>query len=86
MVYINKLKLLHYTFRRRLGDRRYSSYSFLTSALDGGELSVSRSGRDLAPGKGVPIVQEAGVCPRAGLNTEAGGKILCLCRGSNPDH
>jgi hypothetical protein len=36
---------------------RYSSYSFLTSALDGGEWSASCSGRTLAPGKGslVPI-------------------------------
>jgi hypothetical protein len=30
-----KRKLFHYTPRRRLGERRYSSYSFLTSALDG---------------------------------------------------
>jgi hypothetical protein len=43
-------------------DRRYSSYSFSTSALDGGEWSASRPGRALHPGKGplVPIVQEAG--------------------------
>jgi hypothetical protein len=39
------------------GDRKYSSYSFLTSALDGGEWSTSRPGRALPP---VPIVQEAG--------------------------
>jgi hypothetical protein len=47
------------------GDRRYSSYSFSTSALDGGEWSASRPGRDLVPGKGppVPIVQEAGWAP-----------------------
>jgi hypothetical protein len=25
------------------------------------------------------------VGPRAGLDTEARGKILCPCRGSNPD-
>jgi hypothetical protein len=25
------------------------------------------------------------VGPRAGLDTEATGKILCSCRGSNPD-
>jgi hypothetical protein len=25
------------------------------------------------------------VDPRAGLDTEARGKILCPCRGSNPD-
>jgi hypothetical protein len=48
-----------------LGDRRYSSYSFLTSALEGGEWSESRSGRSLPPGKEppVPIVQEAGWAP-----------------------
>jgi hypothetical protein len=41
-----------------LGDRRYSSYSFLTSAL---EWSASRPGRALPPGKEppVPTVQEA---------------------------
>jgi hypothetical protein len=43
----------------------YSSYSFSTSALDGGEWSASRPGRALPPGKGppVPIVQEAGWAP-----------------------
>jgi hypothetical protein len=43
----------------------YSSYSFCTSVLDGGEWSASRPGRALAPGKGspVPIVQEAGWAP-----------------------
>jgi hypothetical protein len=46
-----RLKLSHYTPRRRLGERRYSS-SFSTSALEGGEWSASRPGRDLAPGKG----------------------------------
>jgi hypothetical protein len=47
------------------GERRYSSYSFLTSALDGGEWSASRPGRALPPGKGspVPIGQEAGRAP-----------------------
>jgi hypothetical protein len=38
----------------------YSSYSFTTSALDGGEWSASRPGRALPP---VPIVQEAGWAP-----------------------
>jgi hypothetical protein len=43
----------------------YSSYSFSTSALDGGEWSASRPGRALPPGKGppVPIGQEAGWAP-----------------------
>jgi hypothetical protein len=47
------------------GERRYSSYSFSTSALDEGEWSASRPGRTLAPGKGppVPIAQEAGLAP-----------------------
>jgi hypothetical protein len=31
------------------GEMRYSSYSYLTSALDGGEWSASRSGRALPP-------------------------------------
>jgi hypothetical protein len=37
------------------GVRRYSSYSFLTSALDGGEWSASRPGRALPPGKEPPV-------------------------------
>jgi hypothetical protein len=43
-------------------ERRYSSYSFSTSALDGGQWSASRHDRALAPGKGlpVPLVQDAG--------------------------
>jgi hypothetical protein len=69
------------------GERRYSSYSFTTSALDGGEWSASRPGRALPPGKGPPGTHCTGgwVGPRAGLDTEARGKIRCLCRGSNPD-
>jgi hypothetical protein len=58
-----KGKLSRYTPWRRLGGgRRYSSYSFLTSALDGSEWSASRPGRALPPRKGppVPIGQEAG--------------------------
>jgi hypothetical protein len=31
---VKKLKLSHYTPWRRLGERLYSSYSFMTSALD----------------------------------------------------
>jgi hypothetical protein len=48
-----------------LGDRRYSSYSFLNSALEGGEWSASRPGHALPPGKEppVPTVQEAGWAP-----------------------
>jgi hypothetical protein len=35
------------------GQRKYSSYSFTTSTLDGGEWSASRSGRALSLGKGL---------------------------------
>jgi hypothetical protein len=64
-MYYLKLKLSYYTPRMRFGERRCCSYSFSTSALDGGEWSSSRPGRTLAPGKGppVPIVQEAGWAP-----------------------
>jgi hypothetical protein len=60
-----KVKQSLYTPWRRLGERRYSSYSFTTSALDGGEWSASRPGRALPPEKGppVPTVQEAGWAP-----------------------
>jgi hypothetical protein len=39
------------------GEKMYSSYSFLTSALDASEWSVSHLARALPPGKGplVPI-------------------------------
>jgi hypothetical protein len=48
-----------------LSDRRYSSYSFLTPALEGGEWSASRPGHALPLGKEppVPTVQEAGWAP-----------------------
>jgi hypothetical protein len=36
------------------GKRRYSSYSFLALALDGGEWLASRLGHALPPGKGPP--------------------------------
>jgi hypothetical protein len=60
---LKKAKQSHYTPWWHLGgERRYSSYSFLTSALDGGEWSASRPGHALHPGKGppVPTGQEAG--------------------------
>jgi len=43
----------------------YISYSFTTSALDGGEWPALRPGRALLPGKGpqVPIGQEARWAP-----------------------
>jgi hypothetical protein len=68
------------------GRGRYSSHSFLTSALDGGEWSASRPGRPYPRGKDPrhPFVG-AWVGPRAGPDAGARRKILCPCRGSNPD-
>jgi hypothetical protein len=79
-----KLKLSHCG---AWGEWRYSSYSFSTSALDGGEWSASRPVRALHPGKGppVPIWTGGRVGPRVGLDIEVRGKILCFCRGSNLD-
>jgi hypothetical protein len=70
------------------GERRYSSYSFSTSTLDGGEWSASRPGRAFTPGEMTSGTNCTGgwVGLRAGLDTEARGKILCPLRGSNPDH
>jgi hypothetical protein len=65
----------------------FSSYSFTTSALDGGEWSESRPGRALRPEKGplVPIVQEAGWALKPGSTQRLEEKFSCLCRGSNLD-
>jgi hypothetical protein len=69
-----------------LDDRRYSSCSFLTSALEGGEWSASRPGPRFTPGERAPGTHCTGgwVGPRAGMDTEGREKILCLCLGSNP--
>jgi hypothetical protein len=82
-----KVKQSRYTPWRRLGERRNSSYSFSTSALGEGEWSASRHGRAFTPGERTPGTHWTGgwVGPRAGLDTEVTGKILCPCRGSNPD-
>jgi hypothetical protein len=71
-----------------VGERRYSSYSFLTSALDGGEWSASRPGHTLAPGKGppVPTVQEAEWAPEPVWTQRLEEQSSCLCRGSNLGH
>jgi hypothetical protein len=60
-----KVKQSRYTPWRSLEEMRYSSYSFMTSALDGCEWSASCPSRALPPGTGplVPIAQEAGWTP-----------------------
>jgi hypothetical protein len=79
-----KLKLSHYTSRRGLGKRRYSSYSFTTSALYGG-VSVTPRPR-FSPGERTPGTHYTGgwVGPRAGLDTGARGKILSPLPGIEP--
>jgi hypothetical protein len=81
LLHIKKLKLSHYTNVLR----RYNSYSFSTSALDGGEWLASRPGRSLAPGKvpPLPIVQEAGCAPELVWTQRLEEKSFRLCRGSN---
>jgi hypothetical protein len=60
------------------GERKYSSYSFLTSALNGvsgqyyAQAALYTRGRTHWNGGWVGL--------RVGLDTETKGKILCLCR------
>jgi hypothetical protein len=81
-----KEKHSHYSPWRCLRERMYSSYSFLTSVQEG------VSGQHHAPAVLYPGERTAGTHltggwagPRPRPNTEATGKILCLCRGLNPD-
>jgi hypothetical protein len=83
-----KVKVSRYTQWRRMGKRRHSSYSYLTSAARWGwVVSVTPRPR-FTPGKRTPGTHWIGgwVGLRAGLNAGAGRKILCPCRGSNLDH
>jgi hypothetical protein len=67
IIKVIQLKAVPLHAMKVLGRERYSSYSFLTSALDEGEWSASRPGRDLPPGKGPPVhnVQEDGWAPES---------------------
>jgi hypothetical protein len=81
-----KLKLSHYTSRRGLGKRRYSSYSFTTSALDGGVSVTPRPRFGSGERTPVPIIQEAGWAPEPVWTQRIEEKSFRLCRGSNLDH
>jgi hypothetical protein len=73
-------KQSHNTLVKAQGERMYSSYSFTTSALDGGERSASRPGRVLPPGKDppVPIGQEVGWAPEPVWTQRLGEKSFAL--------
>jgi hypothetical protein len=62
---VKKSKQSHNTSMEAQGERKYSSYSFTTPAVDEGEWSASRPDRALPPEKGPPVSigQEAGWAP-----------------------
>jgi hypothetical protein len=70
------------------GEMKYSSFSFMTSAVDRNKCSASRPGRALPPGERTPGTHCTGgwVGLRTGLDTEVRGKIFWLCQGSNPGY
>jgi hypothetical protein len=70
------------------GESRYSSYSFTTLALDGGEWSAARPSRTLAAGKGcpVPTVREAGWDPEPVWTHRLEDKSFRLCQQLNLNH
>jgi hypothetical protein len=63
------------------------SYSFMTSALDGGEWSASCPGRALPPEKEppVPIGHEAGRASEPVCTQRLEDNFVCFCRRSNTD-
>jgi hypothetical protein len=77
-------KLFRYRHAGAKGERMNSS-TFLTSALNEDEwchIPAALCSKEWIPG--THWIQ-GWVDLRAGLDTEARGKILCMCRGSNPD-
>jgi hypothetical protein len=76
-----KVKLSHYTPHTHL--RRYSSYSFFTSA-HGGEVDGIMPQQHFVSRERIPGIRciKAGWDP-ASLDAEARGRILCPCWGSN---
>jgi hypothetical protein len=65
----------------------YSFYSLTTSALDGGEWSVSRPGGDLTPGKDpqYPLDRRLGEPQSRSGRRGYRKNPFRLCRGSNLD-
>jgi hypothetical protein len=76
-----------------LGERRYSSYSFSTSALDGvsGQRHAPAALYPQRKDPRYPLYRRLGGGPRADLDTEVRGKILApagdrtsIARSSSP--
>jgi hypothetical protein len=80
-----KVNLSRYRHEGEKVERKYSSYSFMTSALDRGEWSASLPDRALLP-EITPGTHCTGgwVGLRTGLDTEATGKILSPLQGIEP--
>jgi hypothetical protein len=76
-------KLSRYSHAGDKEERKYSSYSFLASAVGQRHASAILYPRERTPG-----IRWIGgwVGLRAGLDTGARGKFLCLCQGYNPGH
>jgi hypothetical protein len=81
-----QLKLSHYISRRHLGERSIAPTHSRPRHWWGWVVSVTPRPH-FSPRERTPGTHCTGgwVGPRAGLNTEATGKIICLCRGSNLD-
>jgi hypothetical protein len=79
------VKLPRYRHAGAKGEKQYTSYSLLTSALDGSERSASHPSRALPPEKGppVPIVQEAGWAPEPVWTQRLEEKSFASAWGSN---
>jgi hypothetical protein len=75
-----------YTSWKRLGESRYSSYSFSTSALDGCDGQRHSPAALLPPGKGppVPIVQETGWAPEPVWTQRLDEKSFALAGDRTP--
>jgi hypothetical protein len=80
---VTKVKQSHNTLMAAQREMIYSSYSFKTSALDGGDWWAPSPGRALPPGKGPPVPsrQEAGWASELVWTRKLEEKSSCLCRG-----
>jgi hypothetical protein len=82
-----KVKQSPYTPWRRLGGEEVKVLLILYLGTRGGSVVSVTPRPRFTPGERITGTHRTGgwVGPRAGLDTEDRGKILCPCRGSNPD-